>query len=140
MATYVDVAQALVEAGYLSDADIDAAAAILEDALIAETAEDIETAAFDDMQVQDAIIAEAEDAADYDAALGDDHDESVQEMIIDQAMDAKSDDMDIIKDAQAIIDAANADAANALLAAKLIDAANLDRVVVVISDTWVIVN
>lgn len=136
MATYVDIAQALAEAGYLSDADVVAAAAVLEDALIVEQAEDAESAAIADIRVQDAVIARAEDAADYDAALGDDEDESVQEMIIDQAMDAEFEDKNILKNAEAVIDAAYADAANALLAAELIDAANLDNAIVVIRNAW----
>jgi len=138
MTTYVEVAQALVEAGYLSDADIAAAAVVLEDALIVEEAEDAETAAFDDMQVQDAVIAKAEDAADYDAALGDDEDEAIQEIIIDDALDAELEDKELIDDAEDVIDAAYGDAANALLSARLIDAANAEAVAVVISDTWIV--
>ena len=39
MATYVEVAEALVSAGYLTEADLDAAADVLADALIVEAAE-----------------------------------------------------------------------------------------------------
>ena len=39
MATYVEVAEALVGAGYLTEADLDAAADVLADALIVEAAE-----------------------------------------------------------------------------------------------------
>ena len=42
MTTYVEVAQTLVEPGYLSDADIEAAATVLADALLVAEAEDAE--------------------------------------------------------------------------------------------------
>ena len=48
MATYVEVAEALVSAGYLTEADLDAAADVLADALIVEAAEEVEAAAVDD--------------------------------------------------------------------------------------------
>ena len=40
MTTYVEVAQALVTAGYVSDADVDAAASVLGDTLVVESAQD----------------------------------------------------------------------------------------------------
>ena len=48
MATYVEVAEALVTSGYLTEADLDAAADVLADALIVEAAEEVEAAAVDD--------------------------------------------------------------------------------------------
>jgi hypothetical protein len=42
--TYVEVSQALVTAGYLSDANVEAAAAVRADALVVADAEDAEAA------------------------------------------------------------------------------------------------
>ena len=52
MTTYVEVAQGLVTAGYLSDADIEAAAAVLADALAVAEAQDAEAAARADIAFQ----------------------------------------------------------------------------------------
>ena len=55
MTTYGELAQALAEAGYLSDADLDAAAEILADALVIEEAEEIEAAALIDKAKQNIV-------------------------------------------------------------------------------------
>ena len=107
MTTYVEVAQALVSAGYLTDADVEAAAAVLADALIVEDAEDAEA---------DGIL-----------------DEIDQEDVIEEEIDEE-----IIAEAETVIDAAYTDAAAALLAAELIDEANLDAVAAAIDGVWVI--
>jgi len=52
MTTTVEVAKALVTAGYLTDADLEAAANILADTLIIEAAEDDEAGAMDDYSDQ----------------------------------------------------------------------------------------
>ena len=138
MTTYSDVAQALLEAGYLTDADITAAVEILADALAVDEAEEVEVAAALDALDQEAVIDAAEALAGEDAAAGDWDAVDVDEEIIDEAVDQLLADADIIDAAENTIDAAYADAAAALLAAELIDEAYLDNAAVVIAKAWVV--
>jgi hypothetical protein len=138
MTTYVEVSQALVTAGYLSDADVEAAAAVLADALVVAEAEDAEAAALDDEVFQEDVIAAAEDLADLDVDAGDFEDLAIQQEIIGDAEDEEFDDEAIIAGAEATIATAYADAAAALVAAELIDEAEADAVAGVITDVWVV--
>jgi len=138
MTTYIEVAQALVSSGYLSDADIQAAADILEDALIVQLAEVAQDVAADDYSTQEDIAAEAEVWESEDAAIGDYDSMEDDEDIIENALDQAEIDKEIMDEAQAEIDAAYLDAASALLAAELIDEGNLDNVAAVIADVWVV--
>ena len=96
MTTYAEIVQALRDAGYLNDTDLDAAAAVLVDAL---------------------VIQEAEK----------------QEAILD-ASSVVARDEELIKEAEALITAACANAATALAAAGLIDETN--AVAVMIANLW----
>jgi hypothetical protein len=138
MTTYVEVAQALVTAGYLSDADVQAAVDVLTDALTIQQAEDLQDAASDDYSAQEDIVAEAENWEVEDSEFGDYDDMEDDEDVIDDAQYQEEVDKEIMVEAQAEIAAAYADAASALLAAELIDEANLDDVVTVIVDVWVV--
>jgi hypothetical protein len=138
MTTYVEVAQALVTAGYLSDADVQAAVDVLTDALTIQAAEDLQDAAADDYSAQEDIVAEAENWEVEDSEFGDYDDMEDDEDVIDDAQYQEEVDKEIMVEAQAEIEAAYADAASALLAAELIDEANLDDVVTVIADVWVV--
>jgi len=138
MTTYAEVAHALVRAGYLSDADVEAAAAVLADALVVADAEDAKTAALEDEAFQEDTIAAALDLAELDAEADDFEDAAIQEEIIEEAEDLEFEDEAIIADAEAAIAAAYADAAAALVAAELIDGANADAVAGVIADVWVV--
>ena len=138
MTTYVQVSQALVTAGYLSDADVEAAAAVLADALVVTDAEDAEAAALDDEAFQERTIAAALDLAELDAEADDFEDAAIQEEIIEEAEDLEFEDEGIIADAEATIAAAYADAAAALVAAELIDEANAEAVAAVIAEVWVV--
>ena len=120
MATYVEVAQGLVTAGYLSDADVEAAAAVLADALVVAEAQDAEAAALEDIAFQEDVIAAAKNLANLDATAGDFEDFAIQQEIIDEAEDLELEDEAIIADAEATIAAAYADAAAALVAADII--------------------
>ena len=130
MTTYVEVAQGLVTAGYLSDADVEAAATVLADALVVAEAEDAEAAALDDEVFQEDVIAAGEDLADLDVGAGDFEDFAIQQEIIDDAEDQEFDDEAVI--------AAYIDAAAALVAAELIDEANAEAVAAMIADVWVV--
>jgi len=138
MTTYAEVVQALVTAGYLSDADVQAAVDVLTDALTIQAAEDLQDAASDDYSAQEDIVAEAENWEVEDSEFGDYDDMEDDEDVIDDAQYQEEVDKEIMVEAQAEIEAAYADAASALLAAELIDEANLDDVVTVIADVWVV--
>jgi hypothetical protein len=138
MTTYVEVAQALVSSGYLSEADIEAAADVLEDALIIADDEEWQDAVADDYSTQEDIAAEAEVWESEDAAIGDYDSMEDDEDIIENALDQAEIDKEIMDEAQAEIDAAYLDAASALLAAKLVDEANRDAVAAIIADIWVV--
>jgi hypothetical protein len=139
MTTYVEVSQALVTAGYLGDADVEAATAVLADALVVGEAEAAEAAALDDEAFQEDVIAAAKRLADHDATAGDFEDFAIQQEIIEEAQDQRLEDQAIIADAEAAIAAAYANAAAALVAARLIDEASADAVVAVIADVWGVV-
>lgn len=138
MTTYVEVAQALVTAGYLSEADLQAAADVLADALIIEAAEEAQDDSSEDYATQEDIVAEAEVWENEDAATGDYDSVDDDEAVIENALEQGEIDKEIMVEAEAVIDAAYQDAASALLAAELIDKANLAAVAGVISDTWIV--
>ena len=69
MTTYLEVAQALVRAGYVSDADVDAAASVLEAALVIESAQDAVAEALADEVYQEGLIADAGAMADLDVPV-----------------------------------------------------------------------
>jgi len=138
MTTYVEVAQALVTSGYISDADIQAAVDVLADALTVQAAEDVQDAAADDFSTQEDIIAEAENWEVEDSEFGDYDDLEDDEDVINDAQYQEEVDKEIMVEAQAEIEAAYLDAASSLLAAELIDEANLYDVAMVIADVWVV--
>jgi len=137
MTTTVEVAKALVTAGYLTDADLEAAANILADTLIIEVAEDDEAGAMDDYSDQEDLIAEAEVWQAEDALAGN-FEGTVQDAdILADAEIQKEIDKEVVKESETLIAAAHRDAAAALVAAELIDEANLLQVAAVIADVWV---
>jgi hypothetical protein len=138
MTTYAEVSQALVTAGFLSDADVEAAAAVLADALVVAEAEDAEAAALNDVAFQEDVISAAQDLANMDVDAGDFEDAAIQAEIIEDAEDEEFADEAIVAGAEATITAAYADAAAALVAAELIDEANAEAVADAIAGVWVV--
>lgn len=134
MATHFELAQALRNAGYVSDADVQAAADVLADALIVAMAEDVEAAAMDDYSEQEDVIAEAEVWTAEDAAEGDLDLVDIDEEIIDEAAERALEDRETVLAAETVIDAAYMDAAAALLAAELIDEAEAEAVAHMLAD------
>ena len=134
MATNMEVAQVLVSAGYLSAADIEAAADVLDDALIIEMAEEVEGQASDDYSIQEDVIAEVDNWAAEDALEGDEESLEDDLEIIAEALDEEDADMAVMAVSEVVIAEAYLDAASALLAAELIDAANRDAVAAAIAD------
>jgi hypothetical protein len=138
MTKYDEVVQALLSAGYLTDADLDAAAVILADALVVDEVEEIEAAAIEDYSAQEDLTAEAEVWASEDALEGDLATAEVDEEIIVDAVIQQEIDKEVVLEAEAVIAAAYTDAAAALLAAELIDEANAEAVAAMIADLWVV--
>lgn len=134
MPTYFELAQALADAGYVSDADIQAAVDILTDALIIEAAEAVEAEAMDDYNEQEDLIAKAENWVAEDAVAGDVEMAEIDTDIIVDAADQAMADRDTVIIAEAVIDAAYEDAAAALLAAEIIDAVNVTAVAALLSN------
>lgn len=137
MTTYAELAQALRDAGYLSDADLDAATVVLADALAIEEAEDIEAAAIIDKAEQKQNVMDAELLADAAMAKGDDATEAVAQAMIDDAFIGVVEDKEIIDEMESVITATYVDAAAALVTAELIDEANAEAVVAMLADLWV---
>jgi hypothetical protein len=138
MTTYIEVAQAMVSAGYLSEADIEAAVDVLEDALIIAEAEALQEAASEDYSTQEDIVAEVENWAVEDAVAGNIVDLEGDEAIIEDALEQEEIDKGLMVEAETVIASAYLDAASALLEAELIDEANQQAVAGLISDTWVV--
>ena len=134
MTTNLEVAQALVRAGYVSDADIDAAVRVLGDALVTQAAQDAMAEALADEAYQEGLIADAEAMANLDAEMGTYEDEEIDMETIEDAQVRVDADEGVIANAQNRMAAAYRDAAAALLAAELVDEANLDDVAGVIAD------
>lgn len=138
MTTYVEISEALVTAGYLTEADIEAAVNILADALIVDAAEEVEAEAMDDYSDQEDMIAEAEVWEAEDALAGDLEGAGLDAEIIDEAEIQKEIDKEVVLESEAVIADAYLDAASALVAAELIDEANLSPVAAIIADVWVV--
>lgn len=131
---YDEITAALVDAGYLSDADVAAALDVLADALAVEVAEDAEADASTDYAEQEDLLAEAEVWEAEDAATGSATALEEDEDIIEEASDRMLDDEATMANAEAVIDAACTDAAASLLAAELIDTDDLEAVATVIHE------
>ena len=137
MTTYAEVAQALVAAGYLTEADLDAAAVVLADTLLVEEAQREEADALKDEAAQQELIAGLTIEASTDSAIGDYVGHQVAEGEIVKARAEQDEDEAILENAQATIAYAYNDAAAALLAAALIDEANAEAVAAAIAEAWV---
>lgn len=138
MATTVKVAEVLVKEGYMTEADLEAAAEILSDALIVEAAEEVEAEAMDDYADQEDLIAEAEVWEAEDALKGDIEGTVLDDDVIADAEIQKEIDKEVVVESEAVIAAAYTDAAAALVAAELIDEADLSPVAAVIADVWTV--
>jgi hypothetical protein len=129
MTTYVEVARALVKAGYLSEADVGAATKVLAQMLTTADAKQKKAAALDDEAQQHDMIAQAADLITDDEPISDYQDEGVQIKTIDEAENQLTAD-------EAVIAGICNEAATALLKAGLIDAANVDAAAGVIKQAW----
>ena len=138
MTTYVEVAQVLVAAGYLTDADVNAAAVVLADALGVEQAKREQADALKDEAAQQEQIAGLEIEASTDGAIGDYVGQRVAQDRIVKARAEQDEDEAILENAEATIAFAYHDAAAALLAAELIDEGDLADVAAAIAGVWIV--
>jgi hypothetical protein len=136
MATFEEVANALVASGYMTEADVAAAVVVLDDVLVMADAAEIEGAAIVDLDSQEAVIEEAGTLAQQAAAEGDREAEAAAEEAIEAALDAVAADVAAIEAAVEVIDAAYLDAATALATAELIDEAKVEEAAAVIAGVW----
>ena len=113
MTTYVEIARVLVTSGYLGEANLDAATAVLADALLVSDAQEIEATALDDEAFQEAVMAEAEQRAVEAAIVGDFEGEILADQMKADAQAAELQDDVIIADAEAKKAATYRDAAAA---------------------------
>lgn len=138
MTTYIEVAQALVEPGYLSEADITAAADILADVLVVTDTEISEARAKADEAIQQQLISGATAAQSRDLDVDDLEDFMIEQDIIDDAEEQVLEDEAAIAAAEDTISATYTDAVTALVAAELIDEINAAAVAAVIANVWVV--
>ena len=136
MTTSNEVAQAFVDGGYLSDADIEAAVVVLDDALFVAAGEDAQAEAAEDYSAEEDLVAEAEVWESEDAAGGDIESAVFDEEIIEEVQDQMEADEAVMVEAKVVIEAAYTDAAAALLAAELIDEAIQEAVAAAIAAAW----
>ena len=99
----LEIAQALVEAGTLSRANITAAAQVLAEALTAVDAVDARATALADQAEQENMIAGASEYTRQDAAAGDKKDLSIDPAILQDAVNKEEVDESIIKHAESEI-------------------------------------
>jgi len=132
----LEIAQTLVEAGTLSSANITAAAQVLAEALTAVDAVDARASALTDQAEQENMIAGASEFARQDAAAGDKKDLSIDQAILQDAVNKEEVDESIIKHAEAGISRQCQQAAKALASAGLIDKTNQKYAAELIETAW----
>ena len=137
MSTMIEVAQALVKAGYLTNADVEAAADVLAETLIATDAVEARATALADQADQENMKAGASEFARQDAAAGNKKDLSIDQAIIQDAINKEQVDQSIIKHAEAEISRQCNQAAKALAAAGLIDKSYLKFAAELVNEVWV---
>ena len=138
MATYTELAQALVRTGFLSESNVKAAAAVLAEHLEREIAEaeDTKTFAKTDLDYQQRVIKDAEEMAEEDISMGDIGDRFVQAEVIESAHSLADKDEQFIKQAEEELDVAFKGAADALVTSGLIDAPSLKTAAAILAGAW----
>ena len=137
MTSYQDIAQTLVEAGYLTPIDKTAAAEVLAKTLTAVNAVQARAAALADQVEQENMIAGAAEFMQQDAAAGDKEDLSIDRAILQDARNKAEVDQSTIKHADAKISRQCKRAAKALVSAGLLDKTYRKYAAEVIQETLV---
>jgi len=136
MTTTVEIAEILVNAGFLSEKDIQAAVALLEKTLETGDTEARLAAAIRDEADQENMIAGARDMTEQDAAIGDKKDLKVDRAILQDALNQEQVDESIVRGAEKKITRAYHAAAAALAKAGLIDKRHRQEVAELRADEW----
>lgn len=138
MATYLELAQALVSAGYVSEEQVAATAAVLAEHLEVEImdAEDTREFATKDLAYQQKVIDDAEEMAEEDLSMGDISDRFVQAEVIESAHSLAEKDLELIKRADKELAIAFKNACGALVTARLIDKSNAENAAALLADAW----
>ena len=138
MTAHNQLAQALVSAGYLSEADVKAAAAVLAEHLEVEIVEAEDTLSFatKDLAYQKQVIDHAEEMAEEDLSMEDIEDRFVQAEVIESAYSLTEKDVELIKHADEEIAVAFKNASGDLVTARLIDKSNRRAVAALLAEVW----
>lgn len=138
MATYLELAKALVSAGYVSEEQVAAAVAVLAEHLEVEIvdAEDTREFATKDLAYQQRVIDHAEEMAKEDLSMGDIEDRFVQAEVIESAASLAEKDLELIKRADKELAIAFKNASGALVTARLIDKSNAEKAAALLADAW----
>jgi membrane-bound lytic murein transglycosylase B len=138
MATYLELAQALVSAGYLSKEQVETAAAVLAEHLEVEIvgAEDTREFAKKDLAYQQKVIDDAEEMAEEDLSMGDIGDRFVQAEVIESAHSLAEKDLELLKRAGKELAIAFKNASDALVTARLIDKSNAEAAAALLAEAW----
>ena len=137
MTSYQKIAQALIEAGYLSPANRDASVDVLRKTLTSVEAVQDRAAALADQAEQEDMITGAKEFARQDAAAGDKKDLSIDRAILQDAKNKEEVDQSAIKQAEAEISRQCKRAAKTLVSAGLIDKTYRKNAAIVIEQVWV---
>ena len=138
MTPYIDLARTLVSAGYLSEEQVEAAAAILADHLAVEIveAEDTKEFAVKDLAYQQQVIEHAEEMAEEDLSMGDIEDRFVQAEVIESAHSLAEKDIKLIKRADKELALAFKNASGALVTARIVDKSHIEAVAAFLAENW----
>lgn len=136
MTTYVEVAEALVTAGYLTDKKIEAAAALMADTLQISDFEASLEAAIHDETDQERMISGARDMLEQDSETGDKKNLKVDRAILRDAINQEKVDESVARGAEKKIARACHAATVALEKAGLIDKRHRQEVAELIADKW----
>lgn len=137
MTTIREVAEALVAAGYLAEANVEVAEASMTEALHrAGLAGDVAARALEDEARQEEAIADATDAIfEFDEMMEFGY-ESIERDIIAEAAAREQDDEEIVEEEEEEMVHAYTEAAASLVAAGLIDPSNASDAAAIIAKTW----
>jgi len=132
-----EIILALVSAGYLQEANSEAAKPILTAALWDDTAITARMAALGDENQQEQMISGAREYAEQDTVVGDKNEMGVDQSIIQDAIDKEEVDEATRRHAEKKIAAACKSAAKSLAHARLIDRSKMKVVAGLIQKTWI---
>jgi hypothetical protein len=136
MTTHKELAQALVDSGFLSKKDVKKATAVLVENLDVADAEDTKKFATKDLAYQKRVIDHAEEMAEEDLSTLDFEDRFVQAEVIESAATLAEKDVWLIQQADEELLVAFNNASGALVTARLIKQSDLEAAAAAMSNVW----